>query len=171
MNLTNTQNLARAEYMRKRYLSKKAHILKTQKAWRKKNPDYYRQYYAKHRKELLDYQQKWKAENPESRKAAVNRYTKTFKFKVQQHRRRSKTEVPNDIKPIRDLLRGAKSFICYYCQKRKPRSECQLDHMVPISRGGSHIAANIALSCRTCNLKKYTKLPNEFITVGQLVLL
>lgn len=36
-----------------------------------------------------------------------------------------------------------------------------LDHVVPLSRGGLHIPANLASACLRCNLSKGTRLPWE----------
>ncbi len=34
------------------------------------------------------------------------------------------------------------------------RTELQLDHVIPLALGGTNVADNLELLCRTCNLKK-----------------
>jgi hypothetical protein len=40
---------------------------------------------------------------------------------------------------------------CYICQKQVDRFNFELDHLLPISRGGSSDPSNLAVSCRFCN--------------------
>lgn len=43
---------------------------------------------------------------------------------------------------------------CQYCRKRLPRSELNLDHVVPRSKGGMSSWENVVCSCFPCNRKK-----------------
>lgn len=45
--------------------------------------------------------------------------------------------------------------LCVYCGAEKAT---QRDHIVPLTRGGAHMADNLAPSCRTCNLSKGNRL-------------
>lgn len=55
---------------------------------------------------------------------------------------------------------------CTYCNTETPEylrgkfvdNAPELDHIIPLSRGGSHSYENVTLSCRLCNLKKGNKL-------------
>lgn len=35
----------------------------------------------------------------------------------------------------------------------------ELEHVIPLSKGGTHTRANVRCSCRACNLNKGAKLP------------
>jgi 5-methylcytosine-specific restriction endonuclease McrA len=50
---------------------------------------------------------------------------------------------------------------CQYCGRRLPRSELNLDHVVPRSRGGSTTWENVVCSCVACNLRKGGRSPDE----------
>lgn len=50
---------------------------------------------------------------------------------------------------------------CQYCGRRLPRSELNLDHVVPRSRGGSTSWENVVCSCVSCNLRKGGRTPEE----------
>lgn len=53
------------------------------------------------------------------------------------------------------------------CKVKKPTSrgglkEATIDHIIPLSRGGSHTEANVQAACRMCNSKKNNKLIGQF---------
>ncbi len=50
---------------------------------------------------------------------------------------------------------------CQYCGRKFPRSELNLDHVVPRSRGGTSTWENVVCSCLECNRKKGGRLPQE----------
>lgn len=50
---------------------------------------------------------------------------------------------------IRNQYRGC----CAYCGKWTPRPD--MDHVVPLARGGRHAPANIVPACSSCNLSKF----------------
>lgn len=49
---------------------------------------------------------------------------------------------------------------CFLCQSNK---QIELDHIVPISKGGSHSIGNVMPLCRACNRSKSDKLLIQFI--------
>ena len=51
---------------------------------------------------------------------------------------------------------------CAYCGTDKKKMT--VDHVVPLSRGGSNAIDNIAPACGTCNSSKGTKLLSEWMT-------
>lgn len=50
---------------------------------------------------------------------------------------------------------------CYYCGV-KVGDTYHVDHVVPLSRGGSNGPENIVIACVTCNCSKRDKLPHEW---------
>jgi 5-methylcytosine-specific restriction endonuclease McrA len=46
---------------------------------------------------------------------------------------------------------------CAYCQ-RPPRRSLQMDHVVPLSRGGRHAIGNVVPACEACNSSKRDRL-------------
>lgn len=50
---------------------------------------------------------------------------------------------------------------CQYCAKQLPRSELNLDHVVPRSQGGKTSWENVVCSCIPCNLKKGGRTPEQ----------
>jgi 5-methylcytosine-specific restriction endonuclease McrA len=50
---------------------------------------------------------------------------------------------------------------CQYCAKKPSLRDLNIDHVVPRSRGGLDSWDNLVISCRTCNLKKGRRTPDE----------
>lgn len=50
---------------------------------------------------------------------------------------------------------------CQYCGRRFPKTELNLDHVVPKSRGGRTSWENVVCSCLRCNRLKGGKTPEE----------
>ncbi len=50
---------------------------------------------------------------------------------------------------------------CQYCGRKLPMGELNLDHVVPISRGGKSTWENVVSSCLTCNSRKRNRSPEE----------
>jgi 5-methylcytosine-specific restriction endonuclease McrA len=52
---------------------------------------------------------------------------------------------------------------CYYCGRRVPRGEVQLDHALPKCDGGTLARDNLRRACAECNERKGTRTASEFI--------
>lgn len=52
--------------------------------------------------------------------------------------------------------------ICHYCGASVPPSELTMDHLIPISRGGTSERYNIVAACKDCNNRKKNLLPAEW---------
>ena len=52
-------------------------------------------------------------------------------------------------------------YICYLCLKPVTKDEMEVDHIVPLSKGGPNHIINCVSSCRNCNRKKYDKIDNR----------
>jgi len=50
---------------------------------------------------------------------------------------------------------------CQFCGIRPPRSELNLDHVIPRSKGGTSTWENVVCSCQLCNRRKGGRTPQE----------
>ena len=50
---------------------------------------------------------------------------------------------------------------CQYCARTLPRSELNLDHVLPRSQGGKTTWENVVCSCVPCNLRKGGRTPEQ----------
>jgi 5-methylcytosine-specific restriction endonuclease McrA len=111
-------------------------------------------YYIKNKQKILLQQKKRLEENKE----------KVLFERAQSHlRRRSKIfniegfSSKDDILKIFNLQKGK----CAYC-KKKITFSYHVDHIIPVSKGGSNWPKNLQLTCRSCNLRKGAKDPIVF---------
>ena len=51
---------------------------------------------------------------------------------------------------------------CYYCQSPLNAASATMDHIVPISRGGTSTKGNVVPCCKDCNNKKKDLTPVEW---------
>ena len=61
---------------------------------------------------------------------------------------------------IQDLY-GAQGGLCAYCGI-SIEGTYHIDHMMPLSRGGTNSPSNLCLACPDCNGRKYDKAAEEF---------
>ena len=65
------------------------------------------------------------------------------------------------IKEVYRKAREGDNIRCELCGERIPKGDRQVDHVMPLSKGGSHLSSNLEITCSHCNLKKHAKNPNE----------
>lgn len=90
------------------------------------------------------------------------------------HKRRSlMAKASLNLKGIKEFMARvyAKRFIkCYYCNQTVSTKKIHFDHIIALSKGGSHSVDNLCVSCVSCNCRKWTKPINEWIRLGQQIL-
>ncbi|NRA44358.1 MAG: HNH endonuclease [Oligoflexales bacterium] len=52
---------------------------------------------------------------------------------------------------------------CHYCTKALEKSDVTMDHVLPVSRGGTSTKGNVVPSCKDCNNKKKNLTPVEWL--------
>lgn len=55
---------------------------------------------------------------------------------------------------------------CYYCDKKFPKDQLTMDHIVPVVRGGKSTKSNVVVCCKECNSKKKYHTPVELTLKG-----
>jgi len=58
---------------------------------------------------------------------------------------------------------------CTYCGKALAWEQAEIDHYVPLSKGGVHEDSNLRIACKTCNRSKHAKLPEKFLASAKEV--
>ena len=109
-----------------------------QRRWIAKNPgktsEYSRRYYATHREERIALVHIRRA----MKNSAPGRYT------------------ADDVRTQLSRQEGK----CFWCGEKL--SDYHVDHVVPLSKGGSNGPENIVVACPACNMAKGSKHPMEF---------
>ncbi len=135
------------------YEKRKAQYRKFKAYYQEKN----RAHYAEHKDETRARVMKWRQANPDQHRERQN----TAAARYRGRKRAAGTFNSKDIDALKKSQRGR----CYWC--RNPYGRFQIDHVWPLSKGGSNGAENIVLACKTCNHTKNAKTPMEW--AGQLL--
>jgi len=141
------------EYCRQYYVENRVKILERKRQYHVNNQDarqeYNRQYYKEKRAVILEGKRHYHATNPDIGHARS----------IRRRARKAAaggTHTPSD---IRTQLKRQKSR-CYWCGKKV--MDYHVDHVIPLSRGGSNGPENLVIACPSCNLSKGRKLPHEW---------
>jgi 5-methylcytosine-specific restriction endonuclease McrA len=107
----------------------------------------------------------------EARRRVLSKYFKTDKGKIvnkrRKHTRRAKLKDAGTYtnEEWKDRLLEY-NHCCAYCYKPFPVEELTIDHMIPLSRGGTNTIDNIVPACKPCNSRKKNKTPLEMLQKG-----
>ena len=152
--------------------------------WRKENPEYWHERYLLKREHILKISSIWAKANVEKRRASGKRFRKAHRDKVHAWERRFRQANP-DYYIIRNQNRRthikgnggtltrkdvkrlfvAQNYICPYCNKNlyiRFDDPPEIEHKVPLSRGGSNHISNICIAHASCNREKYTMTDEEY---------
>lgn len=141
--------------------------------YHRKNPDYYKENYLRNADTLRERSRDYRNENLEACRASYREWyrenreaqvarslewgrSNRDKRRASDHRRRSKiagatvdgmTVDAHSIKMRFEYFGNA----CWICSSGE---RLEADHVIPISRGGAHVPANIRPACKSCNSSK-----------------
>ncbi len=87
----------------------------------------------------------WRAKNPDKSKEATHRY---------RTRKLNAYVAPVDFEEIYQRDNG----LCKICGQLVERSKATLDHIIPLSKGGTHEPSNVQIAHGPCNSSKGAKL-------------
>lgn len=127
------------------------------KAWGEKNKD-----------KLRDNHRSWAANNKDRMRAYLSEYRNTNRAWVRawnQKRRCALRAAEGSFtgEQILDKLSKQRDK-CANCKKKLSSGKYHIDHVMPISKGGSNYISNIEILCVKCNLTKHAKLPEQWAT-------
>lgn len=141
------------DYLRK---YRKTHPVDKEKARK-----YAAEYHLKNKKKKADYEKAYRKANPEA-------------GRLKAHARRANMKCSKEeSKNLREWAKrlASKTWIgCYWCGVKVRFSECHLDHIVPLVKGGRHASDNLCVSCPKCNLTKGAQRFGEWKRQGQAIL-
>lgn len=125
--------------------------------WREKNRDKIREYSRKYREENREHLRvlygegvkRWREENPELNKERNRLYRANRRARIAGARVEKYIQLKN--------LHNWESRLCGICHLNI-EGDYQVDHIIPLSRGGEHSTANLQLAHSFCNQSKFNKL-------------
>jgi 5-methylcytosine-specific restriction endonuclease McrA len=121
------------------------------RAWKAANPDKCRASVRRNRASERARLRAWRAAHPEKERAIS-----------QRRRARMYAASGRGFATEADFMLACEAWgwACPYC--RCDEGEVTLDHIVPLSRGGSHHVYNLVPCCKACNSSKGAKLLSEW---------
>lgn len=129
-------------------------------------------YREKHRDQERQRIMRWAEENPDKVREKSARWAKENRDKrrANEHRRRAQKRQSQGDHTDADIKRQykAQKGKCFWCGVKVGKTY-HVDHIVPLSRGGSNSPENLVIACPACNLSKGDKLPHEWPQGGRLL--
>ncbi|MCA2961237.1 MAG: HNH endonuclease [Silvanigrellales bacterium] len=86
----------------------------------------------------------------------------SYVFADDEHVRRERAKV-REAKRSRWWQQKTARGLCSYCGKKFTFKELTLDHIVPLSRGGTTSPGNVVPACRMCNKGKGIDTPLDML--------
>lgn len=108
------------------------------------------EYYLENREKILTKNAEWARANPE-KVAALNSNRRAFRQSTPG------IHTAGDIQAQYERQKGH----CYWCNCQVD-DEYHVDHVVPLSKGGSNWPSNLVVACPTCNSSKHAKHPMDY---------
>lgn len=157
---------ARAE-RQQRYEKNRAAIREQQRDYYYKNRDTIlergRRYYQDHRDKRREYSRRWREANKDKHRESVQLWYESNPDKKAEYQRQRRARKQNALHiPFTDAELAARLSMfeneCVYCGG--PFEE--IDHLIPLARGGPHCLSNLRPACHPCNLSKGVNTPGEW---------
>lgn len=128
------------------YWKNREHEIAMAVAWQRRN-----------RHKTKAYQKKWCSNHKPLLAERSHRYRELYGYA-----RKTTREESARIRQYWLLIKSKSCVECHWCRKIFPISEIEMDHIIPISRGGRHVLENICPACRPCNRRKSHKLVIDY---------
>ena len=154
------------EAKRAYYLRNAEKIKATVRLYEMRNPkrvlDAHRRWRSRNRSRANAYSMAWYTRNKEQHRAIASRWAKKNpeKAKANTYRRLARLKSAPGAFTGKQLLKVLEKYgrRCVYCGEAY---EC-IDHVIPLSRGGSNYPSNLRPSCLPCNSSKGAKFLSEW---------
>ena len=88
-------------------------------------------------------------------------------FKNERQMRRARIQKEKSFLILPKELKKLYNQPCLFCNSKENQS---IDHVIPLSRGGTHSIGNLITLCRSCNSKKSNKFMIEYMKVSKSLL-
>lgn len=138
-------------------LANKARVRANRKRW-----------VAAHREQLNGLNRKWRKNNAAKMREFIDVWKKKNpdKTRAQRFRDRSRREQARGFASAAQILERVHFYgdRCAYCDGAFEH----VDHVIPLSRGGTNWPANLRPACRSCNTSKGARSLQDFLIRGRL---
>ena len=162
--LANRCKLCVAEYDEQRYVQNHTKAIMLTKIWKSNNPKRVRENNKKYCEANTDkakaYAKKYNEVNREKLKAYKKKWLKKNPDKAREaHTRRRVRKLNAFVAPVdRQEIFARDGGRCHICKRKVDPDGWHLDHIIPLSKNGTHEPRNVAVSHPRCNMQKHTSL-------------
>ena len=153
----------RRQYSSNNYYKHRENRLAQHAEYRETNREERREYdrqRVRTKKERLRERARIKAD-PELYAKALNAFRESRNRRRAQQRGSPGHHTASDIRQMYDDQHG----LCAYCEVELDGA-FHVEHMTPLSRGGSNDWSNIAIACAECNCRKHTRTAEEYVMLS-----
>lgn len=148
------------------YQNNSEKIKRASKKWKKENPEKVKKIERRRRERNVEYERERKREYYQKNKEKMSIWQKHYRkenseqySKYRRNRTARKKNASGDGVMLSELIQTHGSS-CYLCNKN---SATDIEHLIPLSRGGTNHVDNLRPACRSCNSKKGTKTLEEYL--------
>ena len=129
--------------------------------FRIENPTYEAERYLKNRDYILDSNRAWTIKNPLKARIKTARYYARKKLSVGFH-------CDTDILKILDKQKW--QCLGYNCKANFRIVGYEIDHIIPVSKGGNNWPCNLQCLCRSCNARKSDRDPIKWARLNGMLI-
>lgn len=174
---------------REYYRNNKERLLGAGKEYHFKNKEkrneYSKQYRQGNKEKISELNRKWYLENKTRHYELQKKYRNTERgrttsriyreenpevIRAAHHKRRALAKKAEGCFTAEDIkrIKAQQNNKCACCKCRLNKNH-QIDHIYPLSKGGSNWPSNLQLLCKSCNSKKRAKLPDQWASENNLL--
>ena len=136
----------------------KEYFSRYHKQWCKDNPDYAKQYRQEHKEHYVEIRKQWRKDNPDYTKRYYQTPIGKASRKAVDHNRRilEKGLTKETVQQVyEDNIKKYGTLTCILCNKSIKFGKDSLEHLMPLSRGGTNDYDNLGIAHRSCNSQKH----------------
>jgi 5-methylcytosine-specific restriction endonuclease McrA len=133
-----------------------------------------RRYNAEHREKVSEANRRWRLANPERMVELRQRWGKENPERVRQngankYARRKARKVQTSFETVDySAILAKHGWHCYLCDNAiGTKAELHFDHIIPLAKGGPHVATNIRPTHAVCNARKGAKVLCPFLILDR----
>lgn len=118
-------------------------------------------YYERHKEEIRDYYAGWLTEKKSDPEWVARERARKRRVQFERHSAKKLGGERHDPSVVREMYESQDGR-CAYCEQ-KLNGKYEVEHMQPLSRGGTDAWDNICVSCVSCNRRKRAKTAEEYM--------